>query len=324
MNIEERNVLTIATISRIVENTLWYCLPKKSQSPFSNEERLTRYKALVELTGEDSPFYINAKNNGERGEHLLEMMKYFIEDCYSEKGRIITADIHGNVVVEESLIVELYSSIVELRSYLESFLKSGIEFLKSKNLAEDLFVNLVNDDIRYFHAFAAKVGSILLVSKFKELNETAKTYTQVYSQTNSVADPKSDPNFNLNNDPSFRMVENEFHTLNQSFVTALNTYGDDDSEFKICRQNIYEDSEIFTGKKHTTDMNKYFEIYTSYFDKILTSSQEKVNDEFLAIGKEVTQFELNLQKEALNNQEENKEDSNEETATKEEDNNESK
>lgn len=320
MNIEERNVLTILTISRIVENTLWYCLPTRDQSSFSNTERLTRYKALKELTSEDSPFYVNAKNNGEKGDDLIEKMNYFIEDCYSENGRIITADINGNIEVEESLIAELYTQIVDLRAYLESFLKSGLAYLQSKNLAEDDFVQLVNDDIRYFHAFAGKVGSILLVSKFKELNENARIYTQSYSQEHNRIDPTRDPNFDVHNDPSFRMIENEFRALNQSFVTALNTYGEDDPEFKICRQNVYDDCEIFTGKKHTTDLNKFFEIYTSYFDKILTSSQQKVNNEFLEIGKKVTEFEAKIQEEMKENKENENEDVSQEKETNKEEN----
>ena len=308
MNLEERNVLTIVTIARIVENTLWYCLPAKEQSNFSNEERLTRYQALKGLTGEESPFYVNAKSNGEKGEKLIDDMEYFIEDCYSENGRIVTASLQGEVKVEESLIPELYTTIVELRAYLESFIRSGLKFLKDNNLLEKTFEDLVNDDIRYYHAFAAKVGSILLVNKFNELNSSAKLYMQVYSQTHEGKNPANDPEFNVKNDPSFRMIENEFHSLNESFVTALNSYGENDNEFINARERIYEDSEIFTGKKHTTDISKYFEIYTSYFDKILSSTQEKLNKEFIEIGKEVNTFEADLQKNQ-EKQEENKENS---------------
>ena len=291
MNNEERNILTVVTIARIVENTLWFCLPPKEQSSFSGEEIETRHKALLNLTSENSPFYLNAKNNGEKGDELIDKMNYFIEDCYSGKGRIISLDLHKNVNVEESLIVELYVSIVQLRVYLDSFLMSGLEFLKNNNMLEDDFKTLVLDDIRYYHAFAAKVGSMLLVKKFKELNEYARSYMRLYSQSHNGVDPTKDPNFNVKNDPSFRMVESEFHDLNDAFVLGLNSYNEDDPEFKVARENVYQDSEIFTGKKKTTDMDKYFEIYIRYFDSIIQKTQNKLSDEFKAISEAVVEFE---------------------------------
>lgn len=294
MNIEERNVLTIATIARIVENTLWYCLPQKDDHSFSSEERSTRYRALKDLTSEESPFYLNAKNNGEKGDRLIENMKYFIEDCYSDDGRIITTDLHGVVHVEQSLIVELYSTIVDLRAYLDSFLISGLKYLEDQKLLEDDFKKLINDDLRYYHAFAGKIGCTLLVKKFNELNDTARIYIQSYSQSHNGVDPTKDPEFNVKNDPSFRMIENEFHNLNDSLVTCLNTYGEDDAEFKIARENVYEDSEIFTGKKRTTDTKKFFELYTNYFNDIINKTQDVLNKEFVEMGKKVSTFEANF------------------------------
>ena len=54
MNNEERNVRTILTIARILESTLWYCLPSQSKDGFDLEERKQRGKALISLTGRHS------------------------------------------------------------------------------------------------------------------------------------------------------------------------------------------------------------------------------------------------------------------------------
>ena len=111
MTPEERNVMTIVTLARIVESTLWYCLPPRNASGFSKEERDNRYKALKALTSEGSPFYVNCEKNGDAGKELYEDMGYFIDDVYGNPGRIVTEDLDGKIHVESSLVLELFSSI---------------------------------------------------------------------------------------------------------------------------------------------------------------------------------------------------------------------
>ena len=299
MNNEEKNVMTIVTIARIVEATLWYCLPPRNGDGFSPEERESRYKALVGLTGEGSPFAVNCDSNGDSGKQLKEDMQYFIEDVYGDPGRIVTVTLDKKVRVESSLIDELFSTIVNLRAYLEAFEGAALRALKEHNTLEPDFVDLINTDVRYYHAFAGKISCILISDKFIELNKNAQTYAQAYSKSHNGINPQQDPEFNVHNDPSFRMIENEFHTLNQNMVTVLNSYGTanaffgkEDSEFRYARESVYADCDIFTGKKQTTDVDAYFRLFTSYFDKIIDVSQPKANHLF-------EQFGRKLQDEAL-------------------------
>lgn len=289
MNNEEKNVMTIVTLARVVEATLWYILPP-THGTFSADERQKRYVALTTLTAPGSPFATNCDSNGETGKNLKEEMQYFIEDVYGNSGRkIVSVGLDNVVKVEPSLVVELFSSIVRLRGYLESFLKAALKVLRERNLLESDFEELVNTDIKYFHSFAGKVSCVLLSSKFLEINKMARSLNENYSKTHGGMNPQNDPNFSVENEPSFRMLESEFHQINNDMNAVLNTYGNDpvDSEFKFARDSVYNDCEIFTGKKQTTDIDAYFNIFNSYFDSIIESNQAKLNKMFADIGKKI-------------------------------------
>lgn len=288
MNNEEKNVMTIVTIARIVESSLWYCLPPRNGS-FSSEERAARFKALTALTAEGSPFAMNCDNNGDLGKQLKEDMQYFIEDVYGDPGRMVSVNLDGSVRVESSLNLELFDSIVKLRGFLESFLKSAIAALKERKTMESDFEELIHTDIRYFHAFAGKVSCILIANKFMELNQMARTLTENYVKSHNGQNPNNDPEFNVHNDPSFRMLENEFHQINSNMNAVLNTYGNDgeDEEFKFARESVYADCDIFSGKKQTTDINAFFNIFTSYFDRIIDSTQGQLNNMFATFGRKM-------------------------------------
>lgn len=288
MNNEEKNVMTIVTIARIVESSLWYCLPPRNGS-FAPEERAARFKALTALTAEGSPFAMNCDNNGDLGKQLKEDMQYFIEDVYGDPGRMVSVNLDGSVRVESSLNLELFDSIVKLRGFLESFLKSAIAALKERKTMESDFEELIHTDIRYFHAFAGKVSCILIANKFMELNQMARTLTENYVKSHNGQNPNNDPEFNVHNDPSFRMLENEFHQINSNMNAVLNTYGNDgeDEEFKFARESVYADCDIFSGKKQTTDINAFFNIFTSYFDRIIDSTQGQLNNMFATFGRKM-------------------------------------
>jgi hypothetical protein len=293
MNDEERNVLTIVTLGRIVEASLWYCLPPRDANGFSLEERKSRANALKALTSKGTPFDMNCHANGPSGKELQDEMGYFIDDVYGEPGRIVTVDLQNKVNVESSLIVELFTNIVKLRAYLEAFIKSACDFLKKDNKLEPEFEALVANDMLYYHSFAGKISCILISRKFVELNDTANTYAKAYSKDHGGINPKTDPEFNVRNDPSFRMVENEFHELNQDMVNALNTYNDNE-DFKYARQQVYNDCEIFSGKKKTTDINAFFKIFDAYFDKIISATQQPLNNQFMKMGEEMNKYQAEM------------------------------
>lgn len=287
MNDEEKNVMTIVTIARIVESTLWYCLKPRNVGGFTVEERTNRAKALTALTQEGSPFSVNCDNNGEAGKNLKEEMQYFIEDVYGENGRIVYVTIDNKVVVEQSLIIELFSTIVKLRGYLEMFLSAALNALKERGKLESDFEELVNTDVRYYHSFAGKISCMLISNQFLEINQAANTYAQSYSKQHNGVNPNNDPEFDVHKDPTFRMLENEFHQLNQDMVSVLNSYGQNDEEFRFARESVYSDCDIFSGKKQTTDLKAFFAIFTSYFDKILDTTQGKLNRMFNEISQKV-------------------------------------
>ena len=286
MNEHEQGVMTIVTIARIVESTLWYCLRPRDTAGFSKSEHDNRFKALTALTQEGSPFALNCDNNGENGKNLKEEMQYFIEDVYGDPGRIVTTNLDGTLRVEQSLSVELFDTIVKLRGYLEAFLHAGMRALEEANALEPDFKALIEEDILYFHSFAGKISCMLLADKFLELNQSANTYAQSYAKSHDLRDPRQDPEFNVKNDPSFRMLENEFHQINQDMVAVLNSYNDNE-DFKYARQQVYSDCEIFSGKKQTTDLAAFFRVFSSYFDKILNVSERKLNNMFYEISKTV-------------------------------------
>ena len=285
MNDEEKNVMTIVTIARIVEATLWYCLKPREANGFSLHEREARFKALSSLTQEGSPFAMNCDSNGEAGKNLKEEMQYFIEDVYGDPGRIVSTTLDGKVVVEQSLVIELFSTIVKLRGYLEAFMSAALKALRERNKLDKFFEELVNLDVRYYHSFAGKISCMLIANKFMEINQTVNTYAQAYSKQHNGINPNNDPEFDVHNDPSFRMLETEFHQINQDMVAVLNTYGNDDPEFKYAREAVYSDCAIFSGKKQTTNLGAFFAMFNSYFDKILDASQNKLNQMFNDAGK---------------------------------------
>lgn len=289
MNLAERNVVTILSLARLVENTLAYCV--KRPEPFSAEERKKRLLVLEGLTKEGTPFAINCEKNGEQGKKLAEDMKFFIEDVYGDPGRIVTLDLNDNVRVEQSLVIELFTSIVHLRLYLEGFLQSALKYLKESDQLEDFFEQAVKADIRLYHSLAAKIGSQLIFDKFVEINENASTYMQSYSKSHGGIDPRKDRDFNIDDDPSVRMLKNEFHELNQDLVNVLNTYGEDDEEFRFARQSLYADCELFSGQKKPTDMKAFRQLFITYFDKIIRQSEKDSNELFRKLGEDMMAFD---------------------------------
>ncbi len=287
MNDEIKNAMTIVTIARIVESSLWYCLQPSNQNGFDPEERKSRLAALTALTQEGSPFAMNCDSNGEAGKTLKEEMQYFIEDVYGNPGRIVTVGIDGKLSVEQSLVIELFSTIVKLRGLLEAFMNAALKALKDNGKSEKDFEDLISTDIRYFHAFAGKISCMLIAEKFMELNQNANTYAQNYSKQHNGINPHNDPEFDVRNDPSFRMLENEFHQINQDMVAVLNSYGDNDEEFRFAREAVYSDCDIFSGKKQTTDLKAFFRLFNSYFDKILDATQRKLNTMFAQMGEKL-------------------------------------
>lgn len=290
MNEAERNVTSIMAIARVVANALTYCLDDGTVN-FTKEDRDRKCRIIKSMSGPNTPFAVNCEKNGEIGKKLAEDTKYFIEDVYDDPGRIVTVDLHGKVNVEKSLIVELYTTIVTLRNGLEAFLLSALKFLKDNNSLEESFETTIKNEIRYYHSFASKVGTILLSRKFIEINENANTYAQSYSKSHGNIDPRKDPKFNPDDDPSIRMLKNEFRKLNIALLTVLNNYDKDDEEFRFARNNVLSDSEIFSGKKRPTDVNAFFGIYTSYFDKIINNSRKEAEEGVHSLSADLREFE---------------------------------
>ncbi len=299
MNDAERNIMTILTVARIVENALEYCMPSRNPDGFSVADRRSKGEALVALTGEGTPFYVNCFNNGETGDKLYENMSYFIDDVFGENGRIVSVDIHNRVNVEQSLIVDLFTEIVDLRLYLEAFLKSGLRFLRENDMLEPEFEELVNLDMRYYHSLAGKISCQLIVDKFLELNENANSYAQAYSKSHGNIDPHRDPNFNPDDDPSVRMLKNEFHNINQAMVNVLNSYGEDDPEFRFARDDVYSESEVFSGKRKPMDTKAYFNVYRTHFDRIIAKTQPELNTKYQAMARDLRDFEEKRRAEIL-------------------------
>ena len=136
---------------------------------------------------------------------LLSTQREFVEfDCRNFKLNNLT--LNG-----KNFEKCLFSTIVNLRAYLEAFEGAALRALKEHNTLEPDFVDLINTDVRYYHAFAGKISCILISDKFIELNKNAQTYAQAYSKSHNGINPQQDPEFNVHNDPSFRMIENEFH-----------------------------------------------------------------------------------------------------------------
>lgn len=287
MNNEEKNVMTILTISRIVESSLWYCLKSVNPEGFSTEERKSRFEALTALTEEGSPFATNCDNNGDLGKELKEDMHYFIEDVYGNSGRIVYTTLNGDLVVEQSLTLELFHTIVNLRARLEAFLHAAMKALKERDLLSAQVEKLIMTDIRYYHCLAGKISCILISNNFQDINKAANTYAQAYSKEHNGINPNTDSEFDVRNDPSFRMLENEFHQLNQDMLVILNSYGEGDSEFERIKASIYSDCEIFNGKKTTTDLKAFFKMFVSYFDPLLSSIQNELNQMFIDVGQQM-------------------------------------
>jgi hypothetical protein len=290
MNIEERNVMSIVNLSRIIENSLKYVENPTSKS-FVEEERVTLYKALKGLTGKGTPFFENCARNGEFGKELMEDMTYYIEDVYSKDGRIVHSDLQGKVSVETSLVVELFTTIVKLRARLEIFCDKGAEFLKGRKQLDPEIEKLIQDDKRYFHAYAGKLSAVLLANKANEANATVAAFAKSYSKEHGNIDPRKDPEFKPDQDPSVRMVRNEFHELNEDMVMVLNSYGEQDPDFRFARENTYHDCQIFNGQMETTNPEQFFQLFTSYFNDIIGYTGSEVNTEFRKVSDEIQAFD---------------------------------
>jgi hypothetical protein len=306
MNLEERNVMAIVNLSRLVENSLKYVEHPEDPS-FSEEEREAVLKALKGLSSKGTPFYENCARNGDFGKELMRDMLYFIDDVYGKNGRIVSVDLNNKVHVESSLQTELFTTIVKLHARLEIFIDKGLEYLQSKGLLDESVRTLVQDDKRFYHSYAGKLSAILLANKANEGNQTMAMIAEGYSKQHGGANPNRDPEFHPEQDPSMRMIRNEFHEINEDMVLVLNTYGDHDPDFQFARDQTYSDCDIFNGKKQTSDPQAFFQMFVSYFDPIISSMRGKVNLDFQKVEDEIAQFDQTYLAQLKKAQEEKKE-----------------
>ncbi len=299
MNKEEFGVLEFLNIGRILSDCLDYCLTNGDANRFNVETRTNLGNRIKQLTREKSNFSVNCENNGESGKLYKDELTYFIEDVFGEDGRIISVTREGKIHVEESLVIELLTSIVKLRLYTESFINAGMKLLNEKRLLDSDFENLVKNDLLHYHSKAAKVASILLANKFAEYRKNVQQVLSDYSRTHGGKDPKDDPEFKLDDDPSIRMLRNEFEEISKDLNTVLH-FGDDNEEFKAASQKIHDDFPFFSGKKRPTDTQVFINMFISYFDKLIAVSQAALQHYSFIVNEATKTFVEELKKEREN------------------------
>ena len=304
ITIEERNIMTIINIGRIVVDSLKYVDNPKNPN-FSQEDRQSFFQLLNNLTSVGSPFEVNCTNNGEFGAKLKEDMTYFIEDVFSDDGRIVRKDLNDHVIVEESLVKELYGTICNLRLRLELIVDAGLKMLEENKKLDKEVKELVELDNKFFHSVCAKIGSKLLVTTFDELNQASRMYFESYSRSHGGIDPHSDPNFNPTDDANIRMLENEFKQINQDLVNVIGSYKEADTQFLSAKDNLYDDFQVFSGKKKTTNFQSFANLFVSYFDKIVAGVNPLLNNAYNIVGTELQKFDEEFMKKM---KEEKKED----------------
>lgn len=300
MNKEEFGVLEFLNIGRILSDCLDYCLVQGDNNRFSLDVRTNLGNRLKQLTREKSNFAVNCDNNGDNGKKYKEEIAYFIEDVFSDDGRIVSTTIDKKVHVEQSLTIELLTSIVRLRLYTESFISAGLKLLKERNLLDADFQNLINSDFLNYHSKASKIASIMLANKFFEYRRNVSQVIKDYSRTHGGADPKDDPEFKLTDDPSIRMLRNEFEEISKDLNTVLH-FGDDIEAFKAARQKVYDDFPFFSGKKRPTDVQTFINMFCSYFDGLIAFSQAQLQRYGQTVNKDTQQFVEELKKNAAEN-----------------------
>lgn len=299
MNKEEFGVLEFLNIGRIISDCIDYCMTNGDENRFNPETRANIGNRLKQLTREKSNFDINCENNGESGQKYKEELNYFIDDVFSDEGRIVSLTREGKLHVEESLVIELLTSIVKLRVYTESFINAGMKLLKERNLLDPDFENLVNTDLLNYHAKGSKIASIMLANKFAEYRKNVQQIVNDYSRTHGGKNPKDDPDFKLEDDPSIRMLRNEFEEISKDLNTILR-FGDDNEEFKSARQKVYDDYAFFSGKKRPTDVQVFINMFVSYFDKLIAESQVALQRYSQVVNEQTKQFVEDLKKEREN------------------------
>ena len=300
MNKEEFGVLEFLNIGRILSDCLDYCLSQGDDSHYNPEMRTNLGNRLKQLTREKGNFDINCDNNGDNGKLFKEEMGYFIEDVFADDGRIVSLTLDKKVHVEQSLVIELLTSIIKLRVYAESFITAGVKLLKEKNLLDNDFENLIKADMLNYHAKASKISSILLSNKFFEYRKNVQQVIQDYAKSHGGADPRKDPEFKLDDDPSIRMLRNEFEEISKDLNTAMH-FGDDIEEFKLARQKVYDDFPFFSGKKRPTDVRVFINMFCSYFDRLIATSQMDLQKYSGIVNKETQQFVEELKKSVSDN-----------------------
>ena len=290
ITLEERNIMTLINLSRIVVDSLKYVDNPKNPS-FSQDERGNLFQILNNLTSQGSPFEVNCTNNGEFGSKLKEDTAYFIEDVYSDDGRIVKKDLNDNVIVEESLVKELFSTICNIRIRLEIIIDAGLDIVEKDKKLDKEVKELFALDKEFFHSVAVKIGSKLLVTTFDELNAASRTYFEAYSRSHGGIDPRSDPNYKPSDDANIRMLENEFKEINQNIVNVVSTYKEADRDYLQAKEQLFGDFEVFTGKKKTTNFQSFANLFISYFDKIIAGVGPKLDNAYNHVGKELQKFD---------------------------------
>ena len=295
ITIEERNVMTLINISRIIADSLKY-VDNPANPNFSLKEKDEYKKALDNLTKKNSPFEVNCSNNGEFGSELYQDMEYFISDVYDRDGRIVSTDINDNVVVEKSLVKELYNTICKLRIRIEAIIDKGIELLRNNNNLDKEVEDLYRLDKLFFHSYASKIGSELLVTTFDDLNQASRIHQQNYSRTHNGIDPFTDPNFDQDADASVRMLVNEFKEINTILVATMNLETTN-HEYKHAREQVISDLDVFSGKKVPTNFNSFAQVFISYFDKVIPPTVNELNKLYNIVGDALAEFDEKMIKE---------------------------
>lgn len=170
-----------------VRDTLEYTI-NRDHPTRAYEERKRIIVANVEQ--ENSPFGNFVLNNKEQSQKIVETLKTFVEDFYSDGNSVLTVA-GDNVRVDYTQNIKIFEETIQVVESLRDVLYAYINYTRQQNELEDVMNDLIKKDERLYRS----IVNMLVIQEFEK---SFSEFQKVMSESKGKPTPQS--NFIVQNE----------------------------------------------------------------------------------------------------------------------------
>ena len=260
-----RIILTLVHFASVLRDTLEYSLVKDE---YNYNFYSYKKKTLDNDLTAETPIKVFCKNNGEKGENLLNRLIEFKDKYYGQESKCIKVK-DDKVSVDHALNVELLTDTIPLYEELNNIIFMHIQ--KSKELKKDdpQFDTLYNASDRYFRA-------VTYLTYIAEINKLFEEFNKVMNENKGVRGPAT--NF----------IEQDLSKLTNYLYQVRKYARCTDALFSETNDKLFAYLEMIMGKRDLPAGKKFPDVHKEVIGQInvfLQDAEPKWKEIYIKLAK---------------------------------------